>query len=440
MSKVIEKAKIASSASIDMSTLTREQKNQILHAMADAIWNRREALKEANLKDLSRAEILLREGKINEAILQRLKLDELKIGEIVDMVRSVAALDDPVGKTDYAVELDEGLVLYRVSCPIGVIGVVFESRPDALPQIASLCLKSGNAVLMKGGSESMDSNRALYSVIKEATEGAGAPRGWIGLLEAREEVTQLLKLDEYVDLIVPRGGNSFVKYVQNNTRIPVLGHSEGVCHIYIDKSADIGKAVEVCLDAKVQYPSVCNAVDTLLIHMGIAEEFEPLIADRYAEMGVEMRGCPESINILGDMVVGASAEDWGTEYLDYIIALKIVDSLDEAIDHINRHGSHHTDAILAEDEKTALRFMGRVDSASVFWNASTRFSDGYRYGLGAEIGISTGKVHARGPTGLEGLTIYKYHLVGSGHTVGAYIGEDAKSFSHRRLQEKWKSL
>lgn len=438
MSDVATKAEAARSASIETSVLTTEQRNEALNAVADAIWQNRKALQEANRRDLSAAEALLRDGKISEAIVQRLKLDEVKIGSVVEMVRSVASLDDPVGKTEYAVELDEGLELYRVSSPIGVIGVVFESRPDALPQIASLCLKSGNAVLMKGGSEARNSNRLLYSVIREATAEAGIPDGWIQLLEAREEVTQLLELDEYVDLIIPRGSNSFVRYIQRNTQIPVLGHSEGVCHIYVDRSADLGNAVEVCLDAKVQYPSVCNAVDTLLVHREVAERFLPMMADRYMEAGVEVRGCPDTIHILGERINEASETDWGAEYLDYIVAVKIVDSIDEAVDHVNRYGSHHTDAIMAEDDEAAFKFMGRVDSAGVFWNASTRFSDGYRYGLGAEVGISTGKIHARGPTGLKGLTIYKYYLIGSGQTVETYVGKDAKKFTHRVLQKSWK--
>lgn len=439
MGDVIEKAKSARATSIEMSNLTTEQRNRALEAMANAIWRNRGLLQEANLRDLSVAECLLREGEIGEAVFQRLKMDEVKISGIVEMVKSVASLEDPLGRTEYAVELDQGLELYRVSSPIGVIGVIFESRPDVLPQVASLCLKSGNAVLMKGGSEARSSNRALYAVIRKATVEAGVPDGWIQLLEEREEVARLLELEEYVDLIVPRGSNSLVRQIQRNTRIPVLGHSEGICHIYVDASADVDKAVEVCLDAKVQYPSVCNAVDALLVHREVAEAFLPAMAVRYAEAGVEIRGCPEAVRMLGAGIKDASESDWGTEYLDYVVAVKIVDSLDEAVEHINRFGSHHTDAIMAENNETALRFMERVDLASVFRNASTRFSDGYRYGLGSEVGISTGKIHARGPTGLEGLTIYKYYLVGSGQTVGAYVGEGAKRFTHRALQKRWKS-
>jgi len=440
MSDVVAKAQAARQASIEMAMLTSEQKNKVLNAVADAIWRSRSALQEENRKDLSTADGLLREGEISKAILQRLKLDEVKIEGIANMVRSVASLEDPVGKTDYAVELDDGLELFRVSSPIGVIGVIFESRPDALAQIASLCLKSGNAVLLKGGSEARNSNLILYRVIRDAAAEAGAPAGWIQLLEARADVMKLLELDEHVDLIIPRGSNSFVRYIQRNTKIPVLGHSEGICHIYVHEDADVGKAVEICFDAKVQYPSVCNAVDKLLVHREVAEEFLPPAVDRYIEAGVEVRGCPETLQILGDRVKEASEADWTAEYLDYIVAVKIVDGLDEAIDHVNRYGSHHTDAIMTEDDESAFKFMGKVDSASVIWNASTRFSDGYRYGLGAEVGISTGKIHARGPTGLEGLTIYKYHLVGTGQTVSTYVGKSARKFKHRVINKSWKEL
>jgi len=437
MSEVRAKAEAARKASRKMATLSTEQKNEALNSIADAIWRDRETILKANMRDITAAEALLDEGKLNEAFVSRLKLNEAKLSNVVDMVRSVASLDDPVGKTDYAVELDEGLELYRVSSPIGVIGVIFESRPDALPQIASLCLKSSNTVLLKGGSEARNSNRALYSVIQYSTNNSSIPDGWIQLLEEREEVTQLLELDEYVDLIVPRGSNSFVRYIQDNTRIPVLGHSEGVCHIYIDEKADLEMAAAVSLDAKVQYTSVCNAVDTLLVHSEIADKFLPVMMDRYAKANVEVRGGPETVRILGDRVKEATDRDWGAEYLDYIVSVKVVGDLDEAIDHANRYGSHHTDAIITGDREAALKFMDEVDSACVHWNASTRFSDGYRYGLGAEVGISTGKIHARGPTGLEGLTIYKYRLVGSGETVETYTGGEAKRYTHRRLPDGW---
>jgi glutamate-5-semialdehyde dehydrogenase len=440
MNEVKAKAQCARKASLEMATLTTEQKNTSLAAIAEALWREREGLIEANKEDLQRARKSQGRGELSEAIVERLRLEEEKVLKVVDMVRSVASLDDPIGRTLYAEELDKGLELYRVSSPIGVVGVVFESRPDVLPQIASLCLKSGNAVILKGGSEASSSNRALYKIIREAAQETGIPEGWIQLLEAREEVTQLLKLDENVDLLIPRGSNSLVMYIKENTRIPVLGHSDGVCHIYVDENADVGEAVEICLDAKTQYPSVCNAVDTLLIHKGIAGEFLPAVQERLEEARVQVRGCPETRRLQGDRIRPASDEDWGTEFLDYVVAVKVVGDINEAVRHVNEYGSHHTDAIITRDGDSAIKFMEAVDSASVFWNASTRFADGYRYGLGAEVGISTGRIHARGPTGLEGLTIYKYYLVGSGQIVSSYLGGGSKSFSHRPLQHTWRGI
>ena len=436
MSSLKDKACAARAASFGMAFCTTEQKNNALDAMAGQIWKERERILEANKKDLSSAETLVREGGYSEPLVKRLRLDEEKIRSVVEMVRSVSSLEDPVGKTQYAIELDRGMNLYRVSSPIGVIGVIFESRPDALPQIASLCLKSGNAVIMKGGSEARNSNQTLYSVISEATVRAGLPDGWIQLIDARSEVMELLKLDEFVDLIVPRGSNSFVKYIQENTKIPVLGHSEGVCQVYVDAKADLQKALEICFDSKVQYPAVCNAVDALLIHRSVAGEFLPQLAERYESAGVEIRGDDQTCRVLGARAKRATSADWGHEFLDLIVAIRVVEGLEEAVDYINTHGSHHTDAVITEDAKVAVDFLERVDSSSVIWNASTRFSDGYRYGLGAEVGISTGKIHARGPTGLEGLTIYKYLLIGSGQVVKDYV-EGGRKFTHRKLKKNW---
>jgi len=435
LSDVKEKACAAKTASYRMSSLTTEQKNSALRAVATQIWEERERILEANKKDLYNAKA----EQCSEPLMKRLALDERRLLSVTEMVRSVSSLEEPVGRTLYAVELDRGMSLYRVSSPIGVIGVIFESRPDALPQIASLCLKSGNAVIMKGGSEARNSNQVLYSVIREATVGAGLPDGWIQLIDARSEVMELLKLEKYVDLIVPRGSNSFVKYIQENTKIPVLGHSEGVCQIYVDEKADLQKALEICFDAKVQYPAVCNAVDALLVHRDIAGRFLPMLGERLAMAGVEVRGDDETCRILGDSAKRATDADWGHEYLDLILAVKVVKSLDEAVDYINIYGSHHTDAIITEDAKNAVDFMERVDSSSVFWNVSTRFSDGYRYGLGAEVGISTGKIHARGPTGLEALTIYKYYLIGSGQVVKDYV-EGNRKFTHRNLKKDWSNV
>jgi glutamate-5-semialdehyde dehydrogenase len=319
-----------------------------------------------------------------------------------------------------------------------VVGTVFESRPDALVQIAALALKSGNAVILKGGSEASESNRVLYEVIREATAGIeGVPEGWAQLIEAREDVDTLLSMDESVDLLMPRGSTEFVRYVQENTHIPVLGHTEGVCHVYVDSKADLAMAEEVALDAKVQYPAVCNAVETLLVHEAVAEDFLPGMVDRYREADVELRGDERTRELVETGVEPATDADWDTEYGDLILSIRVVDSLQEAVRHVTEHGSKHTESILTEDGDRAARFMRGIDAASVFHNASTRFADGYRYGLGAEVGISTGKVHARGPVGLEGLTTYKYYLEGDGQLVGTYAGADAKPFTHRELDAEW---
>jgi glutamate-5-semialdehyde dehydrogenase len=308
--------------------------------------------------------------------------------------------------------------------------VIFESRPDALVQISSLCLKSGNAVLLKGGSEASKTNRMLADVIKSASVAAGAPEGWIHLLETRDDVNAMLKLDDYVDLIIPRGSNEFVRYIMDNSAIPVLGHADGICHVYVDGEADQDMAVAVVVDSKAQYVAVCNAAETLLVHSEIASEFVPRVVDELRKAGVEVRGCPVCAELAD--VLPADESDWSAEYLDYIISIRVVDSLECAIEHINRYGSGHTDVIVTSNGVSAGRFMDLVDSGDVFWNCSSRFSDGFRYGLGAEVGISTNKIHARGPVGLEGLLIYKWKLIGAGHTVAPYAAGD-RSFTHRPL-------
>jgi glutamate-5-semialdehyde dehydrogenase len=439
MNAVVSKAVEARRASLKLANVTTEMKNAALLKVASAIIENKEKLLDANAKDVEAAERLLKRGKLTKALVQRLKLDEYKLDNIAEMVKSVAGLEDPVGRTLYAMELDNGFELYKVSCPIGVIGAIFEARPDVLPQLAALCLKSGNAVILKGGKEAKLSNEAFFELIRSTTERAGIPSGWIQLIEARREVRELLKLDEFIDLLVPRGSREFVKYIQTNTRIPVLGHSDGLCHIYVDTDADLEKALNVCYDAKVQYPAVCNAVETLLVHSAVAGRFLPLLAEQYRKAGVEIRGCERTMKILPG-IKKATEKDWRTEYLDLIISIKVVDSVDEAIDHINTYGSKHTDAIITENGKTALKFLTGVDSSSVMLNASTRFSDGYRYGLGAEVGISTGKIHARGPVGLEGLTTSKYYLLGNGQTVATYLGPKAKPFTHRALSKRWSDV
>ncbi|MFW5933026.1 MAG: glutamate-5-semialdehyde dehydrogenase [Candidatus Hadarchaeota archaeon] len=435
MSEVEKKAKNAEKASLELSNISREIRKDALEAAASAIKKKEKEILEANEKDVLKAEKLLKKGEYTKAFVDRLRIDENKIQKIADMINSVAELEDPLHKTLSARELDEDLKLYKISTPIGVIGSIFESRPDVLPQISSLCLKSGNSVILKGGSEADGSNKILYETIKEATEEAGIPEGWIQLMRARKEVKELLKLDKHVDLLVPRGSENFINFIQDNSRIPVLGHAKGLCHTYVDKEADLDKAVRISYDAKVQYPAVCNATETLLVHKEIAEEFLPKIHEKYLEAEVEVRGCPKTKNILEEIKL-ADEEDWKTEYLDLIISIKIVDEMDEAIDHINKYGSKHTDSIISENGNRTLKFLERVDSSSVMANASTRFSDGYRYGLGAEVGISTGKIHARGPVGLKGLTTYKYYLIGDGHVVSSYAGPDSKQFTHKEISEK----
>ena len=424
----------AQSAALDLANLSESTRNDALHAIADAIEIERDAILDENEKDVAEAEDLLAAGEYTQAFVDRLTLSASKIESIAGMVRSVAEQDDPLGRTLAARELDEDLELYKLSVPIGVLGAVFESRPDALVQIAALSLKSGNAVVLKGGSEATHTNRLLHEIIAEAAVDA-VPDGWAQLIEAREDVQTLLERDDAVDLLMPRGSSAFVEYVQDNTSIPVLGHTEGVCHVYVDSDADLSMAEDVAFDAKVQYPAVCNAVETLLVHASVAAEFLPEMVDRYREAGVELRG-DERVRELVD-AEAATEEDWTTEYGDLILAIKVVDSVDDAIHHINTNGSKHTESILTEDGDAAARFMRGVDAASVFHNASTRFADGYRFGLGAEVGISTGKTHARGPVGLDGLTTYKYHLKGDGQLVATYAGENPRPFTHVDFDGEW---
>jgi glutamate-5-semialdehyde dehydrogenase len=429
-----EKVAAANEAALTLANRPVAARDEALHAIADAITANEERILAANEEDVAAAEELLAAGEYTQALVDRLKLSPEKLASIAEMVRSVAGQDDPLGRTLSSRRLDDDLELYEVSVPIGVIGTVFESRPDALVQIAALSLKSGNAVILKGGSEASHSNRVLYEVVREAA--SEMPDGWAQLIEAREDVDRLLSMDDAVDLLMPRGSSAFVRYIQDNTSIPVLGHTEGVCHVYVDEAADLEMAEEVAYDAKVQYPAVCNAVETLLVHEAVADEFLPAMAARYRDAGVELRGDERTREIVE--MDAATDEDWTTEYGDLVLAVTVVDSLDEAVAHVNAHGSKHTDSILTEDADRAARFMRGVDSASVFHNASTRFADGYRFGLGAEVGISTGKTHARGPVGLEGLTTYKYYLEGDGQTVGTYAGEDARPFTHEEFDGEWR--
>ena len=431
-------SQMARLASRVLAHSTESERNAALEAMALAISSRAGDILEANALDMATAGQMIAQGKLSQALLDRMKLTDAKISNtIVVGVRSVAAQPNPIGHTQAATELDKGLKLYRVSVPIGVIGVIFESRPDALVQIATLCLKSGNAVLLKGGSECRNTNRILGQILVEATSGLpGIPDGWLHVLEAREEVQAILDLDDCIDLIIPRGGNELVQHVMANTKIPVMGHADGICHVYIDRWANLIKADQIVLDAKTDYPSACNAVETLLVHEKVAAEFLPMAKKTMEGAGVELRLDRKSLEILGEGTP-ASEADWSTEYLDLVLSIKVVGDVEEAIDHANRYGSHHTEAIVTEDKGTASRFLQAVDAASIFQNASTRFADGFRYGLGAEVGISTNRLHSRGPVGLEGLMIYKYILKGDGHVASAYNGEGAKEFTHVPLEETW---
>ncbi|MFW6383813.1 MAG: glutamate-5-semialdehyde dehydrogenase [Halodesulfurarchaeum sp.] len=431
----IAKVSAAEEAALELAQTDAQTRSDALRAVADAIVDRSEEILAANEKDIAEAEELLADGEYSQALVDRLKLDETKLQSIAEMVRSVADQEDPLGETLTARELDEDLELYKVAAPIGVIGSVFESRPDALVQIAALSLKSGNAVILKGGSEALHSNRVLYSIVEEVT--ADVAEGWVKLIEAHEAVDTVLEMDDAIDLLMPRGSTEFVRYIQENTKIPVLGHTEGVCHVYVDEAADLEMATEVALDAKVQYPAVCNAVETLLVHEAVAESFLPEMVAAYVDAGVEVRGDERTRAIVDQAVSPATDEDWETEYGDLVISIKVVDSLDAGVDHVNTFGSKHTESVITEDEDKAAAFMQRVDASSVFHNASTRFADGFRYGLGAEVGISTGKIHARGPVGLKGLTTTKYYLEGDGQRVASYVGEDAIPFTHEEFDGEW---
>lgn len=429
---VEDRARDARRASRILMTLTGEMRRAALEGVAEALTREKARISAANEADCRRAET---EG-LAAPLRKRLRFDGEKQLQAIAGVRSVAALADPVGRVVERRELDAGLILTRRTTPIGVVAMIFESRPDALVQIASLALKSGNAVVLKGGSEAFESNRLLASLIHDAACAAGAPAGWLQLIETREDVSALLALDAYIDLVIPRGSNEFVRYIMDNTRIPVMGHADGVCHLYLDREADTAMAVDVAVDSKTQYVAVCNALETLLVHADAAPRLLPALGEAMHRKGVRLRGCPRTREILRDPEVEAADEsDWAAEYLDLVLALRVVDSLEEAVDHINRWGSGHTDGIVSNDAAAAERFLRDVDSASVMWNSSTRFADGYRYGLGAEVGISTSRLHARGPVGVEGLLSYKWVLTGSGHIVADYA-EGKRSFTHRDLPHR----
>jgi len=425
-----ELARRVKESSIKLAAAGAELKNKALGNIAVSLQERKEEIIKANRMDLD----LSAKENLPGPLLKRLKFDEDKINDVVEGIYDLIKLEDPVGKTLLSTELDDGLELYKVTCPIGLIGVIFESRPDALVQITTLCLKSGNGVLLKGGSEAKETNRILAEIIINAAEAAGIPANWAALLETRADVNDMLKMDRYIDLIIPRGSNDFVRYIMDNSRIPVMGHADGICHCYVDEKADLEMAVKIVVDSKTQYVAVCNAAETLLVHERIAPKFLPALKKSLDGKKVEMLGCPKALAIIP--VNPAAETDWQTEYLDYKLSVKVVSDLDEAVEHINTYGSGHTDSIVTSDSKKAAYFMDYVDSGNVFWNCSTRFSDGFRYGFGAEVGISTSKIHSRGPVGLDGLVIYKYKLLGKGQIVEDYANH-SRSFKHRKLNKEY---
>ena len=412
----IQIAKNAKEASLKIADLSTEIKNKALLKIADSIESAKDEIFEANKVDLELAQKLVDEGKLSKSTFNRLVFSDAKMRDMVAGIRDVAKLEDPINKKLLVRELDSDLTLYKVSCPIGVLGIIFEARPDVIAQISSLAIKSANAVILKGGKESINTNKKILSVINSAlSEVEEFPQNVVQQIFTHDEVNEMLKCDKYINLIIPRGSNKLVRFIKDNTRIPVLGHADGICHIFVDESADLDMAIRVVTDAKTQYPSACNAVETLLIHEKFAHKDELLAALQLSE--IQLVADPES---------------WAHEYGDKILAFKTVNGVDEAIEHINTYGSGHTDSIITKNVENAEKFMNKIDSAGVYFNASTRFADGFRYGFGAEVGISTNKTHARGPVGLEGLTIYKYKLIGNGNIVGDYVSGE-RQFHHKDL-------
>ena len=409
-------AKEAKEASLKIAALSSEIKNSALNAVADAIEKNAEKIFSANKVDLTDAEKLVENGEITKSTFNRLKLDENKMRDMIQGVRDIAKLPDPVNKTILKRELDNNLVLEKITCPIGVLGIIFEARPDVISQISSLAIKSSNAVILKGGKESTNTNKTILEIINSALETIeGFPKNVVSQVFTRDDVAQMLKCDKYINLIIPRGGNNLVRFIKENTKIPVLGHADGICHIFTDKSTDLELATKVIIDAKTQYPSACNAVETLLIHKDFPHTKELL--EKISSADIELISTPDS---------------WAFEYGEKKLAYKFVENIEEAIQHINTYGSGHTDCILTTNIENAEKFLNEVDSAGVYHNVSTRFADGFRYGFGAEVGISTNKTHARGPVGLEGLVIYKYKLRGVGQIVDDY-SKGLKHFNHKDL-------
>ncbi len=409
--EILKMAKAAKAVAPRLATLSSAQKDEALRRMAEGLLEEKDFLLSENQKDLEYAH---KKG-LSRAMLDRLALSEKVIRDMAQSLAEIASQPDPVGEVVKMWRRPNGLLVGKMRIPLGVIGVIYESRPNVTSDAAGLCLKAGNAVILRGGSEAINSNLAIARVIQRALKSSGIPPEAVQVVPVtdREAVREMLKLEDYIDLIIPRGGEELIRFVAENARIPVLKHYKGVCHIFVDRSADLKMAIEVCFNAKVQRPAVCNAMETLLVHREIAPQFLPPMGERFREAGVELRGCPRTKEIL-PWVKDATEEDWYAEYLDLILAVRVVDGIDDAIDHILKYGSKHTDAIITSDYRNAQRFLREVDSSTVLVNASTRFSDGYQFGLGAEIGISTTKLHAFGPMGAEDLTTTKFIVYGDG--------------------------
>lgn len=415
-----------------LAATTSERRTAAIRTAARLVEQSSLSLLQANAKDLDDANRMLSGGEITAATLERLRLTEKKISEMTRSMLAVCDLPEPIGRVLQRTELDANLILEKITCPLGVLAIIFEARPDAVTQISALGLRSANALLLKAGREVERTASLLVDIIRKALTSSGLAEDSVTLVCGRESVQQLLAMPDLIDMVIPRGSKQLVEFVQANTRIPVLGHAEGVCHIYVDAVADPNMALAIIDDAKTDYPAACNSAETVLVHKKIAASFLPNLAERLRSRNVAIRGCEEVRTILGNQTV-ESVTDWHAEYLDLVLAIRVVDSMDEAIEHIHTHGSGHTEAIVTDDAVTAERFLAEVDAAGVFHNASTRFSDGFRYGFGAEVGISTSKLHARGPVGLEGLTTYKYVLRGTGQIVHSYQGNTAKLFTHKHL-------
>jgi glutamate-5-semialdehyde dehydrogenase len=427
-------AEASKRASRNLASSSPERRIESIRVASKLIEQDRLSLLESNAQDLADARHMLDSGEITAASFERLGLTDKKLAEMTHSMLAVAELPDPLGRVLQRTELDVNLELEKITCPLGVLAVIFESRPDAVTQISALGLKSANAVILKAGREVERTASALVTIIRQALKNSGLPEDSVNLVTGRESIQQLLGMSDMVDMVIPRGSKQLVEFVKANTRIPVLGHAEGVCHIYVDAAADPDMALAIIDDSKTDYPAACNAAETVLVHEQIAGSFLPRLVEWLGSRNVILRGCEKTRAILAGQPVEAVADaEWATEYSDLVLAVRVVRSMDEAIEHIHAYGSSHTETIVTQDPIAAERFLARVDAAGVFHNASSRFADGYRYGFGAEVGISTSKLHARGPVGLDGLTTYKYVLRGSGQLARNYQGPNARPFTHRRL-------